>query len=699
VDSSSPPAIQSGAAITSEKGNSYRASAPVRGFKELPPHLTRVERLRLNERTADSSRISDISREFPAGKRMGDLFSPPEFPRRVSDLTVNPPTPSSTAADAGSSLKRYRMGRDFPATGRPQAITRNRPSFSWNIPDISEEMETEAIGETDHSIQLPSSHRRMSGTIAPEAELRSPVTRRNERLSASSRGLRPPPSDGQPLELPRHSPPRHPPSDPHSPGSEREDPDRLPLHLIRDRFYNEVPRSPSRLSQPTEMSHRSQHSILSRRSHTMIERENSDLGSRERDFSVTQAGDEPPLDQFEGDLPPHRGGPPDPGDSGGDSGDSGGGRRPGNRRLARPGGYGRRLHSASSAGSSYRREAEVDRRRIAQFDNKLKPEIVDEWDGDPDTLVKWIESVNILSERSHLVYEQLGEIVPTRLRKRARQWFYGLTNIRRREVMASWGTLREAIRLHFMNRAWMDRQKRRALEAHYRDKANPREKPTDYLYRKVELLDTVMDFTDSELIMEIMENAPAFWAQIIDTQRMRNLEDLQDAIKYHEERLEGGGNSDSRLSELERLVSTLVNQQGYRKPLKRFFKNDGAAQAQTTLVGFHVSIKPPAFPKDDKNVSPNGRTPESKGARPCRHCGSGKHWDPECKYAKKGNKKARVNHVSLPSDYWKAQDAYDDLYYASSSESEENGTSDEKNTSSEGDNAASDGEDFENPQA
>ena len=325
VDSSSPPAIQSGAAITSEKGNSYRASAPVRGFKELPPHLTRVERLRLNERTADSSRISDISREFPAGKRMGDLFSPPEFPRRVSDLTVDPPTPSSTAADAGSSLKRYRMGRDFPATGRPQAITRNRPSFSWNIPDISEEMETEAIGETDHSIQLPSSHRRMSGTIAPEAELRSPVTRRNERLSASSRGLRPPPSDGQPLELPRHSPPRHPPSDPHSPGSEREDQDRLSLHLIRDRFYNEVPQSPSRLSQPTEMSHRSQHSILSRRSHTMIERENSDLGSRERDFSVTQAGHEPPSDQFEGDLPPHRGGPPDPGDSGGDSGDSGGG--------------------------------------------------------------------------------------------------------------------------------------------------------------------------------------------------------------------------------------------------------------------------------------------------------------------------------------------------------------------------------------
>ena len=43
---------------------------------------------------------------------------------------------------------------------------------------------------------------------------------------------------------------------------------------------------------------------------------------------------------------------------------------------------------------------------------------------------------------------------------------------------------------------------------------------------------------------------------------------------------------------------------------------------------------PPKFPKDDSNVS-SKQTPEQKGVRPCRHCGSGKHWDNECKYATK----------------------------------------------------------------
>ncbi|KIM19880.1 hypothetical protein M408DRAFT_34453, partial [Serendipita vermifera MAFF 305830] len=149
---------------------------------------------------------------------------------------------------------------------------------------------------------------------------------------------------------------------------------------------------------------------------------------------------------------------------------------------------------------------------------------------------------------------------------------------------------------------------------------------------------------DTELIMEIMDNAPEFWAQIIDTERMQTLEQLQDSIKYHEERLEHGGYSDSRMDELEKLVPN---------------------HASTNLVGFHVTIGTPQFPKDDANVSPKGRTPASKGARPCRHCGSDKHWDNECRHSKKAHKvkRANGNYASQDPEYLKAQDAYDDLYY------------------------------------
>jgi len=701
VASSSVPAIQSGDVTTAAIGNSYQASAPLRGLKDQPPHLSRVERLRLNERMADTSRVSDLTRDMPAGRRMSDLFSPPEFRRGASFDTADPPTPSSTLVDPGMSFRRLRMNREFPGSGRPQSMARNRSSFGRHFPDISEEMEAEAIGETDHPIQPPSFHRRLPGTIATEAELPLLPTALHSRASANPGISLSPLGTGQPRSEARHSPHELRSPNPHSPLSE-EGEAILPLQFLRDRFYRELPRPPSQPSQPTEMSHHSRRSTLSRRSQTAIGDEDNRTGTQGRDISFSQAsGGTPPSLIGGGDAqPPFRGfGAPDPGDSGGDSSDSNNGRRPGNRRVPRLDGYGRRQRLSSSGTGSLHREVDADGRRIAQFDNKLKPEIIEEWDGDPDTLIKWIESVNILSERSHLVYSQLGEVVPTRLKKRARLWFYGLTNRRRREVMTNWGTLREAIRQHFMNRAWMDRQKRRALEAHYRDRANPKEKPTDYLYRKVELLDTVMDFTDSELIMEVMESAPAFWAQIIDTQRMRDLEDLQDAIKYHEERLEGGGISDSRLSELERLVNQLVNQNSYRKAPKRFFKNESAARAQTTLVGFHASMAPPIRKPDDSNVSPNGRTPESKGARPCRHCGSAKHWDPECRHAKKGNKKARSNHISYPSDYWKAQEAYEDLYYASSTNERENRDSDVENASSDDESDDLDMEGFEPPQA
>jgi hypothetical protein len=325
-----------------------------------------------------------------------------------------------------------------------------------------------------------------------------------------------------------------------------------------------------------------------------------------------------------------------------------------------------------------------------QFDRKLKPEIVDEWDGDQDTLVKWIESVNLLSERSPVLYRQLGEIIPLRLKKRAKTWFYGLPAYRRRDVMIDWGAMRDAICGHFMSHSWLSEQKKRAVEASYRDKDHPREKPTDYVYRKLELLKTVGNYTDRELIYQIMENAPVYWRQVIDTSRLRNMEDLQDAVEYHQRMLEKGGVSESRFDELERLVRSLANNRSPPKP--NFFRqrNSGEKRVQAHLVGSHASIPKPPFPKDDTVVSK--RTPESVHARPCVHCGSGKHWDRECKYAKKGDKKARTNMVEHDSDYVVAQEEYDELYYDSTDEEQELSSESHAPSSPER-------EDFEEPQA
>lgn len=74
-----------------------------------------------------------------------------------------------------------------------------------------------------------------------------------------------------------------------------------------------------------------------------------------------------------------------------------------------------------------------------------------------------------------------------------------------------------------------------------------------------------------------------------------------------------------------------------------------------------MTLNPP-FPKDNTNVSPRG-TPEEKGAWPFRHCSSGKHWDKDCKHARKGEKHARVNTIATTAEEDQAENEYDNAYY------------------------------------
>ena len=65
------------------------------------------------------------------------------------------------------------------------------------------------------------------------------------------------------------------------------------------------------------------------------------------------------------------------------------------------------------------------------------------------------------------------------------------------------------------------------------------------------------------------------------------------------------------------------------------------------------------------------RTHDSVGARPCRHCGSGKHWDNECRHSRKGEKLARVNCIQLKDSNLRAQEDYNNLFYELDSDLEE----------------------------
>ena len=55
-----------------------------------------------------------------------------------------------------------------------------------------------------------------------------------------------------------------------------------------------------------------------------------------------------------------------------------------------------------------------------------------------------------------------------------------------------------------MNRAFLDKQKARANCASYCDLGNGKETPSDYVIRKLELLQFMYNYTDRELINEII---------------------------------------------------------------------------------------------------------------------------------------------------------------------------------------------------
>ena len=82
------------------------------------------------------------------------------------------------------------------------------------------------------------------------------------------------------------------------------------------------------------------------------------------------------------------------------------------------------------------------------------------------------------------------------------------------------------------------------------------------------------------------------------------------------------------------------------------------------------NIGAPSFSKDDKNISPR-KTPDLVGARPCRHCGSGKHWDNEYHHSRKGERLVRVNCIQLKNNNIRAQEDYNNLFYELESDSEE----------------------------
>ncbi|THH16803.1 hypothetical protein EUX98_g9240, partial [Antrodiella citrinella] len=185
----------------------------------------------------------------------------------------------------------------------------------------------------------------------------------------------------------------------------------------------------------------------------------------------------------------------------------------------------------------YSTQAALSTCQEAHFDHKLKIDIVPTWDGNSDKLATWISRVNTISKKSKTVCRQLGTIVPQRLTGDAETWYYSLTDSEREDCERGWDNMRAQIGRFHMNRAWIEKTRRRAMAIHYRDASCPNELPSQYFIRKNEMLSLVYDYSDPELIAEIMGGAPRSWKMILTPRLYDTTTELQNAIKVHEEDL------------------------------------------------------------------------------------------------------------------------------------------------------------------
>jgi hypothetical protein len=98
------------------------------------------------------------------------------------------------------------------------------------------------------------------------------------------------------------------------------------------------------------------------------------------------------------------------------------------------------------------------------FYMKLKLETVPTWDGNKNTLTRWIEKVRQLANTSPDIFKELGKVVPQRFTNSAETWYHSIPSKDQQPMEHDWSMLKTAI-VDYHN--WLKDQKFCANNAQY----------------------------------------------------------------------------------------------------------------------------------------------------------------------------------------------------------------------------------------
>ena len=120
-----------------------------------------------------------------------------------------------------------------------------------------------------------------------------------------------------------------------------------------------------------------------------------------------------------------------------------------------------------------------------RFDKRIKLSEIPTWDGNGDTLLEWLNTLNHISSRSLEIFQDLGQVTPLRLTEAAQRWFNALPQRRQFDIQLNWGEFKLALSTFFMTDQWYAHMKSMILRARYRQKGHESEMPINYFHQKL----------------------------------------------------------------------------------------------------------------------------------------------------------------------------------------------------------------------